>query len=203
MRIDAVIAEEFIEHLVERGAFGQVRCAGLLILHRLRGGNVDDCLGYRVDEVGETGWFRLRKNAGRSSKSHRRADQRATYRHCESATNAAIRPRYVRGFVHRVLLEACDLSILAVFKAYCSSAREAQTIATPSSAAARPTPRSFVGSSRAAAAMRFRIESVKPAISSPSMANTSPIAAPKSRISVRLRRRCLRGGGFRRRRRGG
>src|SRR5271165_6474851 len=79
-------------------------------------------------------------------------------------------------------------------------------MATPMSAAPRPTPRSLFGSSRAAAAMRLRICSVNPAISKPSMAKTRPIAAAKSRMSFRLGRRRRRGGRrrslWRRRRRG-
>src|SRR5271163_4425523 len=71
-------------------------------------------------------------------------------------------------------------------------------MATPTIAAPKPMPRNRPGFCRETSAIRLRTGSVNPARSRPSIAKTRPIAAPKSRMSLR-RRGCRRLAGRRRR----
>ena len=90
LRIDAVILEELLEHLVEGRTLRQIG-SDILVFDSLRGRNVDHRVGDLVDEIGEIGRPRLggggtsRRQRERSAKEDR-SDRERARRFCRAAT---------------------------------------------------------------------------------------------------------------------
>ncbi len=89
LRVDAVILEEFLEHLVERRALRQIG-SGVLVFDGLSGGDIHHRVGDLVDEVGEIGGPPLRRRGGGRRQHQRgaennRSDSQRTGRFCGAA----------------------------------------------------------------------------------------------------------------------